>query len=317
VRGKRVSDALRHADTYCRQLLQGHYENFWVASPMVPRRLRPHLARIYAYCRTVDDLGDESASPEDAEARLHLWMREVERLFAGGSPTHPVLIALAETVREHGLEARPFLDLIGANLQDQRITRYESWSELQAYCYLSAAPVGRIVLNLFGHADPRLGRLSDDVCIGLQLANFAQDVQVDAARGRTYLLQPEITEGGVPGAVRAMCDRADGLLRSGHELEAAVTGRLRWQVALYRMGGEAILHAIARAAYRTDHVRPTVPMVTKLWLLATVPMRGVGGGTSPRAEQAWSKRKGPFTPPRPSPTSAEEWSRGDEQEVRQ
>lgn len=316
-----MSDAFRHADTYCRQLLQGHYENFWVASPMVPRRLRPDLARIYAYCRTVDDLGDESASPEDAEARLHLWRRDVERLFAGGSPTHPVLVALAQTVREHRLEARPFLDLIGANLQDQRITRYESWSELRAYCQKSAAPVGRIVLSLFGHADPRLGPLSDDVCIGLQLANFAQDFQDDAARGRTYLLQPEITERGVPGAVRAMCDRAEGLLRSGHELEAAVNGRLRWQLALYRMGGEAILRAIERAGYRTDHVRPTVPMFTKLGLLATALMQGVAGETSPasrpRADLAGSQSKSPSPPPRPSPSSAEEWTAGDEQEVRQ
>jgi squalene synthase HpnC len=258
---------LAQADAYCRRLLHGHYENFWVSSPVVPRRLRPDVARVYAYCRTVDDMGDESAGPEDAVARLGLWRQEVERLFAGGTPTHPVLVALARTVREHGLPPDPFLHLVEANLQDQVVTGYRTWPELDAYCRKSAAPVGRIVLHLFGHVQPRLAALSDDVCIGLQLANFAQDVGVDTRKGRTYLLQSEIAALGVQGAVRAMCARARTLLGSGRRLEAAVSGRLRVQLAIYRMGGEAILDAIAGAGYRTDRMRPVVPMTAKLRLL--------------------------------------------------
>jgi squalene synthase HpnC len=255
-------------DAYCRHLLRGHYENFWVSSPMVPRRLRPDMARIYAYCRSVDDLGDESSSLADAEARLEIWRRDVVRLFDGGSPTHPVLRALAATVHEHALPAQPFLDLIEANLQDQRVRQYPDWPTLKDYCMHSAAPVGRLVLHVFDVARPPLIEASDDVCIGLQLANFAQDVAVDADKGRTYLLQTDIAERRVPGAVRAMCERAALLLRSGHRLEAAVSGRLRVQLAMYRMGGEAILEAIARAGYRTDETRPTVPMTAKLRLLA-------------------------------------------------
>jgi squalene synthase HpnC len=259
---------LSEADAYCRRLLRGHYENFWVSSPMVPRRLRPDMARIYAYCRTVDDLGDESAGPEDAEARLGVWRQDVELMLRGGTPAHPVLIALAETVRARALPAAPFLDLIEANLRDQRVTRYENWPALEDYCMHSAAPVGRLVLHVFGQARPALIEASDDVCNGLQLANFAQDVAVDRRKGRTYLLQSDIAEHGVRGAVRAMCERAAALLRSGHRLEAAVDSRrLRVQLALYRRGGEAILHAIERAGYRTDEVRPAVPMTAKVALL--------------------------------------------------
>ena len=263
-----MSGELERADAFCRRLLQGHYENFWVASPLVPRRLRPDFARLYAYCRTVDDLGDESPSAEVAEERLGAWRDDVRRIFGGGVPVHPVLVALARTVRTHDLPGEPFLDLISANLQDQRVGTYATWEELLAYCRWSAAPVGRVVLRLFGIRDARLDALSDDVCIGLQLANFAQDVSVDAGKGRTYLLQTEIAELGYPGAVRAMCERASGLLHSGHELEASVTSRrLRGQLALYRTGGESILRAIARAGYRTDEVRPSVPMTAKVGLL--------------------------------------------------
>jgi squalene synthase HpnC len=253
---------------YCRLVLRRHYENFWVSSPIVPRRLRAHLARIYAYCRTVDDLGDESRSPDDAKARLRQWRADTERLFAGGTPIHPVLVGLAQTVSQYQLHPRPFLDLIEANVQDQLVTRYQCWPELYAYCQLSAAPVGRMVLSVFGHDDPHLNQLSDDVCIGLQLANFAQDVARDAAKGRTYLLQSDIAELGIQGAIKAMCERASSLLDSGAELTTTVGGRLGMQLALYHTGGEAILARVARTGYRTDTVRPTVPMITKLWLLA-------------------------------------------------
>ena len=290
--------ALRQADAYCRRLLHGHYENFWVSSPMVPAGLRPDMARLYAYCRTVDDLGDESRDLADAEERLRLWRQDVGRLFAGSTPVHPVLIALAESVRRRELDPEPFFDLIEANLQDQRVHRYAGWPELRGYCRLSAAPVGRVVLALFGLRSPHLVALSDDVCIGLQLANFAQDVSVDAARGRTYLLQEEVAEVGVPGAVRAMCGRAAGLLRSGHELEAAASGRRRVQLAMYRMGGEAILRAVARAGYHTDQVRPSVPMRVKVRLLGSAM-----GAALMRAEDVPSS-----PPPRPSPARGEEGS---------
>jgi squalene synthase HpnC len=257
---------LAAADAYCRLLARRHYENFVVASLLVPRRLRSHLARIYAFCRTTDDLGDESGPR--APERLRRWREEVEALFAGDAPVHPVLVALQETVREHSLPATLFTDLIRANEQDQRVRAYQNWDELLAYCRLSAAPVGRMVLRLFGLEGAEAERLSDDVCIGLQLANFAQDVRVDAEKGRCYLLGDEVVALGVAGAVRAHCRRARDLLASGRRLEAIAPRRLRAQLALYRLGGLAICDAIERAEFRTDRVRPRVAASTKLALAA-------------------------------------------------
>lgn len=256
---------LAHADAFCRRLARRHYENFTVASAVLPAELRIHLARIYAYCRVTDDLGDESRS----DARLHAWCNEVAAALAGESvPSHPVLLALRETVAECSIPVQPFLDLVSANLQDQRVTGYASWAELEAYCQLSAAPVGRMVLAVLGIRGERAEHLSDSVCIGLQLANFAQDVAVDARLGRCYLPEDEIAALGVRGAVRALCERAEGLLDEGRELEAMTTGRLRAQLAMYRLGGTAILDAIRKAAFRTDVVRPQVSGAVKARLAA-------------------------------------------------
>jgi len=248
---------LEASDAYCRQILR-HYENFTVASRLTPRRLRRDLTRVYAFCRTTDDIGDESGEPAFAIKRLERWRAEVEALFNGVLPSHPVLIALAPTLVTHRLTEQPFLDLIAANLQDQRVNAYEDWSQLRGYCRLSAAPVGRIVLQLFGVTDPRAVPLSDDICIGLQLANFAQDVAGDAQRGRCYLLQSELSSLGVAGAVSALCERARELLSSGRRLEGLVRGRLRLQLSLYRLGGDAIVDAIAASGYTTASARPAV-----------------------------------------------------------
>ena len=171
---------------------------------------------------------------------------------------HPVLLALGDSIAPHRLQAQPFLDLIEANVQDQRVSVYEDWPALLGYCRLSAAPVGRMVLRLLGIEAQRAIALSDDVCIGLQLANHAQDVSIDASRRRTYLPQSDLRDGGERHAVRAMCDRARDLLASGRELEALAPLRLRGQLALYRLGGEAILDAVARTGYDTGACRPTV-----------------------------------------------------------
>ena len=268
----------READALCVRMARRHYENFSVASRLAPKALRLHLARIYAYCRTTDDLGDESG--DAALWRLQLWRSEVESMFQGRPPVHPVLVALARTVARFEMPAEPFLDLIAANVQDQQVAGYATWEELLAYCTLSAAPVGRMVLRIFEVADPRAVPLSDDVCVGLQLANFAQDVAVDRGKGRTYLIQSELDRLGLPGAVEAMCDRALGLLRSGRELERlAMPARLRLQLSLYRRGGEAIVEAIRRDGFRTDLRRPAVSTPTKLRLVASAV--SAGGGHPP------------------------------------
>jgi squalene synthase HpnC len=264
-----VSDLteLESADAYCKLLARRHYENFDVVSGVLLRgRIAVDLMRIYAFCRTTDDFGDESGP--DALARLGSWRSQVVDLFAGRAPVHPVLFALRETVRRCGMEAQPFLDLIAANVMDQQVSTYEAWADLEAYCRLSAAPVGRMVLAAFGMDGARARLLSDDVCIGLQLANHAQDVARDRALGRTYLLQSDLRHGGVTYAVRALCERARKLLASGVELEAMAPFAYRLQLALYRLGGLAIVDAIRQVEYRTDAVRPTVSKAVKLGLLA-------------------------------------------------
>lgn len=257
---------LQAADAYCRLLTRRHYENFSVASRFVAPGLRRDLARIYAYCRTTDDLGDESVAGTALD-RLARWRDEVTALLAGRAPIHPVLVALTETIQSHALPGAPFLDLIDANVADQRVSRYETWEELDAYCRLSAAPVGRMVLGVFGVRGERAQRLSDDVCIGLQLANHAQDVRRDAAIGRKYLVESDVASLGVAGATAAMVRRARALLASGEELERCVPRPLRLQLALYRMGGLAICNAIEALDYRTQEVRPSVSARTKVSLV--------------------------------------------------
>ncbi len=260
--------ALTAADAYCRALTRGHYENFVVASPLLHASLRRDLARVYGFCRTTDDLGDESASPQEALERLAVWHDDLEAAFAGRTPVHPVLYALRETVARRAIPAQPFYDLIEANRVDQRVAHYANWPELLSYCRLSAAPVGRMVLAVFGVTDPAAPPLSDDVCIGLQLANHAQDVKRDAAIGRRYLLDDDVAAYGTTGAVRALVERARALLDSGRHLEAMVPAALRVQLALYRLGGLAICDAIAALGYRTDERRPQVSARDKAAILA-------------------------------------------------
>jgi squalene synthase HpnC len=257
--------SLDAADAYCRFLTGRHYENFSVASAFVDRTRRRDLARLYAFCRTTDDLGDESAGMQ-ATPRLQRWRAETVDSFAGVTPVHPVLLAVSETAERCGIPADPFLELIEANLLDQRVKSYQSWPDLLGYCMLSAAPVGRMVLHVFGIANDENAKLSDDVCVGLQLANHAQDVSRDRVIGRSYLLQDDVRTGGTAFAVESLVRRARALLDSGRELERRAPMALRLQLALYRLGGRAICDAIERVGYRTDDVRPSVSTPVKLAL---------------------------------------------------
>jgi squalene synthase HpnC len=269
---------LKAADAYCRMLTRRHYENFSVASRFVHAATRQDLMRIYAYCRTTDDLGDESPNGS-ALARLDRWRGEVQGFLNGTvPPNHPVLVALSETFQRHAMDPQPFLDLIAANVQDQYVTHYAGWGDLIGYCRLSAAPVGRMVLNVFEVHDARAEQLSDDVCIGLQLANHAQDVSRDERLGRRYLVESDIASGGVAGAAKAMVRRARDLLASGKELEKAVPRPLRLQLTLYRLGGLAICDAIESIEYRTQEKRPSVSSATKVSLVLRAALQSFARG---------------------------------------
>lgn len=265
----RTLTELESADAYCRLLTRRHYENFSVVSVFLRSTHRTHLTRIYGFCRVTDDFGDESTSRgANALERLKMWREQVAGLFSGRSaPIHPVLIALSETIHECSLRQELFFDLIQANLQDQSVRMYANWDELRAYCMLSAAPVGRMVLRVFGVEQERAGALSDEVCIGLQLANHAQDVRRDQMKGRSYLLREVVEREGIAGGVRDLSDRAERLLESGKTLEAMVSMPLRAQLALYRMGGLEVISSIRDLEYRTDETRPSLTSTRKAGLI--------------------------------------------------
>ena len=243
-------------------------ENFPVALRVLPRARRRHLTALYCFARLTDDLGDEARETGQADADLRLRLldelaADVDLIYAGGTPQSPVMRAMADTVRECGVPAQPLLDLIQANRQDQRVARYRTFAELARYCELSADPVGRIVLYIFGVATPERIELSDHVCTALQLAEHWQDVAEDLGRGRIYLPAEDLerfgcTEADLAGptagpAVRELMrfevDRASALLDDGAPLVGTLHGTARLAVAGYLAGGRAALAAIRAQGY--------------------------------------------------------------------
>jgi squalene synthase HpnC len=239
-------------------------ENFPVASLLFPRALRPHLRRVYGYCRLVDILGDEAEG--DRLELLDELERELDACY-DGEPTWPVMRELRPTIHEFGLPREPFLGLIEANRRDQRVSEYGSWDELRDYCRCSADPVGRLVLGVLRRADdPELVAASDDVCTGLQLVNFLQDVPRDLALGRVYLPAEDRRRFGVTkldgpnDALRLLLafesERARGLLGAGEQLEQRLGGRVGRAVGLFARGGLAALEVLERADYDVFARRP-------------------------------------------------------------
>src|SRR5580704_834917 len=188
---------LAQARSYCARLTRTHYENFSVASALLPRRLVPHFYPVYAYCRWADDLGDETGGGQTSLDLLAWWRGELLDLYAG-RVRHPVMVALQPTIERFNIPAQPFLDLLTAFEQDQGVKRYATYAELLNYCVFSANPVGRLVLYLCESFDETRAGLSDCICTALQLANFWQDVSRDYAElGRVYLPQEDCTRFGV------------------------------------------------------------------------------------------------------------------------
>ena len=250
-------------------------ENFPVASLLFPRRLRPHLRAVYGFARLVDILGDEVEG--DRVAALDELEREVDACYTG-SPTWPVMQVLQPTITEFSLPCQPFLRLIEANRMDQRISEYETWDDLREYCRHSADPVGRLVLGLLRlDGDAELVAASDDVCTGLQLVNFLQDVPRDLALGRIYLPRADRAQFGVTeldranppltGLLRFEAERARGLLSRGQLLQARIGGRVGRAVGLFARGGLAALDALEAARWDIFTQRPR-PSRTRLALAA-------------------------------------------------
>ena len=159
------------AQNYTRWLATHHYENFNVVSWLLPKDLHQHFYNVYAYCRWADDLGDEVPDSNRALELLHWWEHELNACYEG-KPSHPVFVALRETIVAKDIPEQPFADLLKAFRQDQTVKRYADWAAVLNYCVYSANPVGRLVLYLCGYRDEQRQRLSDATCTALQLANF-------------------------------------------------------------------------------------------------------------------------------------------------
>ena len=239
-------------------------ENFPVGSVLFPRHLRPHVRALYCYARLVDELGD--AYDGDRLAALDELEQEVGLAFEG-EPSWPVLRNVQPTIREFDLPREPFLRLIEANRIDQRVSAYETWDDLKQYCVHSADPCGRLVLGVLRRLDDEeLVAASDDVCTGLQLVNFLQDVPRDLELGRIYLPAEDRRRFGDPALdrpgeelrrlLRFEAARSAALLRSAEVLRVKIGGRLGRAVALFGRGGLAALEALESAGWDVFTRRP-------------------------------------------------------------
>jgi squalene synthase HpnC len=268
------------AQKYTRWLATHHYENFNVASWLLPKDLHQHFYNVYAYCRWADDLGDEVPDSNRALELLHWWEHELNSCYEG-KLSHPVFVALRETIVAKDIPKQPFADLLKAFRQDQTVKRYPDWNSVLDYCVYSANPVGRLVLYLCGYRDEHHQRLSDATCTALQLANFWQDVSRDLEKGRIYIpLDAAAAQGLTENDIverrfddryvllmKNLIARTRELFAEGMPLAQMVDGRLSIDLAMFSRGGVAVLDAIESMGYDTLHHRPSISKPKQAGLL--------------------------------------------------
>lgn len=278
--------SLAEARAYCERLARSHYENFSVASWFLPKQLHQHFFNIYSYCRISDDLGDEVGDTQLSLALLDRWQEELRACYdglSGNGPgaTHPVFVALADTIREFSIPQHEFSDLLVAFRQDQTTPRYATFDDLLGYCRNSANPVGHLVLYLGGYSDAERQQLSDHTCTALQLANFWQDVSVDWQKGRVYLPLEDLQRFGATEQqiaerrftpefhelMRFEVARAREWFHRGLPLAGKVGRELALDIELFTRGGQEILNAIERQGYDVLSSRPVISKPKKLWLV--------------------------------------------------
>lgn len=268
----------RAAYDACLRLARAHYENFPVASWLVPRHMRPHVAAVYAFARIADDYADEGAVPAaERRARLEAWRHRLLAAATPGAPIpegpHPyVFDALRHTMAACAIEPSLLDDLISAFEQDVETSRYDTWDGVLDYCRRSANPVGRLVLRIAGRRDADLDAASDAVCTALQLANFWQDLAIDWARGRLYVprecyaahgaspdtLDPSVLTAAWRVALAECVQRTRALFLRGRRVADVVPGRLGWELRLTWLGGMRILERLERAGFDTVRHRPAL-----------------------------------------------------------
>ena len=276
------------AREFCQRLATQHYENFTIVSWFLPSTLRQHFYNVYAYCRVSDDLADEV---EDRDASLQLleeWRGQLHALYEGEA-SHPVFVALQETIERFDIPREPFDHLLDAFVQDRHQSTYQTFDDLLGYCRKSADPVGRLVLYLGGYRDETRQRLSDCTCTALQLANFWQDVRRDwVERQRIYLPREDLDRFGVThdqladgqctDAFRALLqfevERTRELFRRGLPLIDMVAGHIRRDVTLFTAGGWTVLDLIESQAFDTLSQRPALSKQQKAGLMLKLVLGG-------------------------------------------
>jgi len=281
------SSGLQQAFDYCLGVVRGHYENFPVASWLIPPERRPHIAAVYAFARAADDMADEGSLPvAERLRRLDAWETALERAYAGQAD-HPVFIALSETVARYGIPKQLLTDLLTAFRSDVGAQRFSSFDSLLGYCRHSANPIGRLVLLIFEDASDRTCALSDHICSGLQLANFWQDLSVDLPRNRLYLPLDDLERFGytesnlrtrqpdprIEELLRLLVSRTRALFEAGRPLLEEVSRTLRMEVVLSWRGGMAILDRVEREGAGVLQRRPTLSPVRKASILISALMR--------------------------------------------
>jgi phytoene synthase len=269
-----VSEAFAH----CEARVRSHYENFPVGL-WVPKDKRPYVHALYAFARAADDFADEAIYEGHRKEKLDQWE---ERLHAAyrGEAEDPIFIALSATVRQLAIPKELLLDLLSAFRQDTVKQRYDTWEELLDYCRRSANPVGRLVLIVFGYADPSLLPPSDALCTALQLANHWQDLAVDLRQGRIYVprellgrfavkewdLNALVVTDGFRALMAELVARTRELFGRGRPLCDRVGRDLRFELRLTWLGGSAILDLIEAAGYDVFRHRPRHGLAGKLRL---------------------------------------------------
>jgi hydroxysqualene synthase len=280
---------LAEAYAFCERLAREHYENFPVASRLLPARMRPHIAAIYAFARIADDIADEPGLPD--EERLHQLAEWEHHLPGSDRPSRsalppsplrgyggqdggqaPVVRALHHTIAECRLPVQLFHDLISAFRQDVTVHRFDTWDDVLDYCRRSANPIGRLVLRVAGYDDPRLDASSDALCTALQLTNFWQDFARDWQHGRLYVPAEEWTRARADtrdldagritpawqAALASSSARTRALFAAGRPVCDGVRGRLRWELRLTWLGGSRILDRLEQQDFDPFRARPAL-----------------------------------------------------------
>jgi squalene synthase HpnC len=271
---------LERARSYCARFTRSHYENFTVASTLLPRRLVPHFFPVYAWCRWADDLADET-EPAAAPGLLAWWRAELLACY-DGKARHPITIALRPTIRRFHIPPTPFLELLAAFEQDQRVKRYATFAELLQYCRHSANPVGHLVLHICESYSAENASLADHICTGLQLANFWQDVARDLTQlGRVYLPEEDRRRFGYSDddliarrftpafaeLLRFEVERTRAIFERGRPLLYRLPGVVRIDIDLFLRSGLAILDKIESIGFNVWATRPVLSKWEKAGLL--------------------------------------------------